>query len=209
MYETLIRPHDVHQAPKLVSIDTVIEQVKLHELRKEQRRLQQVAASDKKRSSRKRKREGEEEDGPDPDLGTGDQKRRRDVDATAPHPSTAAVTDSTPEARATFDPSYHQQLSRPAARLAALATSTPMAKPMSEVRGHTSYLTFASLLPVPSNPSDTKGSKAIDAIDTETGFESTETTTAFDQLIASIPEEVSGRTTSNESIFAELRLPLA
>lgn len=87
MYETLLRPHDVHHVPKLVSIDTIIEQVKLHEIKKEQRRLEQVAASDRKRNSRKRKRQEDndiaEEDGPDPDLGTGDQKRRRDVDASS------------------------------------------------------------------------------------------------------------------------------
>lgn len=196
MYETLVRPHDVHQIPRLVSIETVMGQVKLHELKKEQRRLQQVAASDKKRNSRKRKREDEEEGGPDLDLGTGDQKRRRDVDAAAPHPSTAgliAVTAATPDAdSSTLDPP-HQTLSRQDARLASLATSTPMAKPMPEVRGHTSYLTFASLLPIMNQATGAKGTNFIDTIDTETSWEAMETTTAFDQLIASIPEEVRHR----------------
>jgi len=206
MYETLIRPHEVHQVPKLVPIESIIGQVKAHELKKEQRRLQQVAASDKKRNSRKRKREDEEEGGPDLDLGTGDQKRRRDVDAAAPHPSTTAATTtavtSAPETKsqdsttsivtiALGPPPQQQTVSRQDARLASLATSTPMAKPMPEVRGHTSYLTFATLLPITNQPTDAKGTKLIDTIDTDTSWEAMETTTAFDQLIASIPESVS------------------
>ena len=41
MFETLLRPHDVHQVPKLISIDSVVEQVKLHDLKREQRRLEE------------------------------------------------------------------------------------------------------------------------------------------------------------------------
>ena len=150
MYETLLRPHDVHHVPKLVSINTIIEQVKLHEIKKEQRRLEQVAAADRQRNSRKRKREEDngraEEDGPDPDLGTGDQKRRRDVDASSlPTPLAVGQVQAEPNT----GPEPTSLLSkRKESRLAALATSTPMSRPMPEVRGHTSYLTFATLLPL-------------------------------------------------------------
>ncbi|KAG8758866.1 tRNA (adenine-N(1)-)-methyltransferase catalytic subunit trm61 [Serendipita sp. 396] len=150
MYETLIRPHDVHQVPKPISIDSIVEQVKLHEVKKEQRRLQQVAASDKKRESRKRKREeavADEEDGPDPDLGTGDQKRRREGDNAV---DTATLVQRPTVMKGSQDSSSFAPVlpsERKEARLAALATSTPMAKPVAESRGHTSYLTFASLLP--------------------------------------------------------------
>jgi tRNA (adenine57-N1/adenine58-N1)-methyltransferase len=223
MYETLIRPHEVHQVPKLVSIETVMGQVKAHELKKEQRRLQQVAASDKKRNSRKRKREDEEEGGPDLDLGTGDQKRRRDVVAAAPHPSTTAATTtavtSAPETKsqdsstivstALGPPPQQQTVSRQDARLASLATSTPMAKPMPEVRGHTSYLTFATLLPITNQPTDAKGAKLIDTIDTDTSWEAMETTTAFDQLIASIPESVGFVRFILTSLFSLNRAQLA
>ncbi|KAG8834639.1 hypothetical protein FRC17_007941 [Serendipita sp. 399] len=150
MYETLIRPHDVHQVPKLVSIDSIVEQVKLHELKREQRRLQQVAASDKKRESRKRKREeavADEEDGPDPDLGTGDQKRRREGDNTG---DTATLAQQPTIMKGSGEYSNFAPIvptERKEGRLVTPATSVPMAKPIAESRGHTSYLTFASLLP--------------------------------------------------------------
>lgn len=185
MYETLVRPHEVHQVPKLVSIDSIVEQVKFHEMKKEQRRLQQVEASDKKRNSLKRKREQTEEGGPDLDLGTGDQKRRRDLDAS--HSSTAVDVGSI-VTNHTLDPSA-LPLNHKEARLAALATSTPMSKPMPEVRGHTSYLTFATLLPA--FTTETNAESKVDPASADVSWENTETTDAFDQLLASIPEDVS------------------
>jgi len=184
MFETLLRPHEVHHVPKPVTIDSIMEQVKLHEIKKERRRLQQVEASDRKRNSLKRKREQTEEGegGPDLDLGTGDQKRRRDVDAL--HPSTAVDIDITVIKHALDPPPM--SLNRKEARLATLATSTPMSKPMPEIRGHTSYLTFATLLPALAGVDNEKsGSPRADV-----SWENMETTTTFDQLIASIPEDV-------------------
>jgi tRNA (adenine57-N1/adenine58-N1)-methyltransferase catalytic subunit len=184
MFETLLRPHEVHQVPKLVSIDSIVEQVKLHEIKKEHRRIQQVEASERKRNNLKRKREQTEEGegGPDLDLGTGDQKRRRDGDAI--HPSTAVDVDITVTKHALDPPPM--PLNRNEARLAVLATSTPMSKLMPEVRGHTSYLTFATLLPALSGVDVEKGG----SVGADVSWENMETTTAFDQLIASIPEDV-------------------
>lgn len=190
MFETLLRPHDVHQIPKLISIDTVVEQVKLHDLKREQRRLEQVAASEKKRSNRKRKREDmEEEDGPDPDLGTGDQKRKRESEP----PPTSTATTATDHMRevTTLEPTPLQS-SRKEARLAALATATPMSKPLPEVRGHTSYLTFATLLPVMPLDGATIYQQNHTPIAADTSWGTT--TADFDQLIASIPEEASVET---------------
>lgn len=183
MYETLLRPHDVHHVPKLVSIDTIIEQVKLHEIKKEQRRLEQVAASDRKRNSRKRKRQEDndiaEEDGPDPDLGTGDQKRRRDVDASSlSTPLTVAQVQVEPN---TGPEPTSSLKTRKESRLAALATSTPMSKPMPEVRGHTSYLTFATLLPLADVQVGSSMAANVPSVDA--------TSTTLDRLIATIPEE--------------------
>jgi tRNA (adenine57-N1/adenine58-N1)-methyltransferase len=184
MFETLLRPHEVHQVPKLVSIDSIVEQVKLHEIKKEQRRRQQVEASERKRNGLKRKREQTEkgEGGPDLDLGTGDLKRRRDVDA--PHPSTAVDVDIIVTKDALGPPPMPPN--RKEARSAVLATSTPMSKPMPEVRGHTSYLTFAILLPALSGADFEKGNST----GADVSWENMDTTTAFDQLIASIPEDV-------------------
>ncbi|CAG7846795.1 SubName: Full=Related to GCD14-translational repressor of GCN4 {ECO:0000313/EMBL:CCA70645.1} [Serendipita indica DSM 11827] len=185
MYETLLRPHDVHHVPKLVSIDTIIEQVKLHEIKKEQRRLEQVAASDRKRNSRKRKRQEDndiaEEDGPDPDLGTGDQKRRRDVDASSlSTPLTVAQVQVEPN---TGPEPTSSLKTRKESRLAALATSTPMSKPMPEVRGHTSYLTFATLLPLADGNFQVGSSMVANVPSVDA------TSTTLDRLIATIPEE--------------------
>ena len=197
MYETLLRPHEVHQVPKLVSIDTIVEQVKLHEIKKEQRRLQQVEVSDKKRNSLKRKRDETEEGGPDLDLGTGDQKRRRDLSASHLSTAVAAVdVDITVNTHA-LDPSA-TSFNHKEARLATLATSTPMSKPMPEVRGHTSYLTFATLLPAQNIEI---GTEKLDPANADVSWENTETTDAFDQLLASIPEEVSILLTRSVFLF--------
>lgn len=186
MFETLLRPHDVHQVPKLITIEKVVEQVKLHDLKREQRRLEQVAASEKKRSNRKRKRDDMEgEDDPDPDLGTGDQKRKRESEP--PPTSTATAANDHLEEVTTLEPPILQS-SRKEARLAVLATATPMSKPLSEVRGHTSYLTFASLLPVIGQKGSIHSHQSGAPIATDTSWDTT--TADFDQLIASIPEDV-------------------
>jgi tRNA (adenine57-N1/adenine58-N1)-methyltransferase len=187
MYETLLRPHDVHQVPKLISIDDVMQQVKLHELKKEQRRLQQVAASEQKRNNRKRKREEEEVD-PDPDLGTGDQKRRRDATADAPHPSTL-LSEGTPEVATSLHPAASNAHSKES-KLNTPSTATPMSKPAAEVRGHTSYLTFASLLPLSVYDGNSHYVKTSD-LPKEDSSMYTADTISLDHIIASMPQEVS------------------
>lgn len=184
MYETLLRPHDVHQVPKPISIDDVIQQVKLHELKKEQRRLQQVAVSEQKRINRKRKRE--EEVDPDPDLGTGDQKRRRDATADAPHPSTS-LSENTPEVATSLHPAASNTNSKES-KLNTLSTATPMSKPAAEVRGHTSYLTFASLLPLSMYDGNSHYVKTSD-LPKEDSSIYTADTISLDHIIASMPQE--------------------
>lgn len=68
MYETLLRPIEVFQTPQLPSISTVSEKIKLSEIKREEKRLRQIAANKANAAavaSAKRKRpEGEEEEEP-------------------------------------------------------------------------------------------------------------------------------------------------
>ncbi|KAK0464198.1 tRNA methyltransferase complex subunit Cpd1 [Desarmillaria tabescens] len=120
MYETLLRPHDVSQIPALPSIDDAAEKLKRAELKREEKRLKQIAQGQRT----KRKREG---DSADPDA-LLEVKRTKTEDATE---EISVKTDEIPQDLTT--PNTNNKFS--------------VSKVMSEVRGHTSYLTFACLLP--------------------------------------------------------------
>jgi len=58
MYETLLRPHEVSQVPRLVQIDTITEKLKQFERSREDKRQRQIATSRARRNAtEKRKRE--------------------------------------------------------------------------------------------------------------------------------------------------------
>ncbi|PBK97345.1 tRNA methyltransferase complex GCD14 subunit [Armillaria gallica] len=119
MYETLLRPHDVSQIPALPSIDDAAEKLKRAELRREEKRLKQIAQGQRT----KRKREGDEEDPDELEV-----KR--------------AKTDEVTEEISIKSDEILQDLQAPNTN-----NKFSVSKVMSEVRGHTSYLTFACLLP--------------------------------------------------------------
>ncbi len=129
MYESLIRPHDVYQLPRPITVSEVIARVKAKEISNEERRLRQIQAS--RQQTRKRKRQGT---GEEPDEDGPPNKRRKD-DAETAQQGTGDL-----EAGRTAEP--------PQTRVENTDPKTPMSKPMSDVRGHTSYLTFAVLLPL-------------------------------------------------------------
>lgn len=238
MYETLLRPHEVHTPPPLRSVAEVAADLKQAALIREQKRLQQIAASDARRAqlaasgnlpAKKRKRgavapeQTERESGasalnemttageleskkPRREEGHGDVPAAASLDpdaessalnenSTAPLHKTAAqpptlstalnVATSTsapsePEPEpADMDqakedliaiiPEPPQELSLSVdekGEKASVAVSSsiveasaapskmmPVAKVLNEVRGHTSYLTFAALLPSAYEPS--------------------------------------------------------
>jgi tRNA (adenine57-N1/adenine58-N1)-methyltransferase catalytic subunit len=157
MYETLIRPHEVAHVAAPLPIDAVREKLQVAEVQKEERRLKQIAASRAKRddaagttqgspsakqSGNKRKRdetnnEAVEEGGED---SQSDAKRAKtqsqyvgetDNDFVEPLSSGADLQSKAKETEA------------PAMSPSLLTVS----QPIKEVRGHTSYLTFACLLP--------------------------------------------------------------
>ncbi|KAK0243922.1 tRNA methyltransferase complex subunit Cpd1 [Armillaria nabsnona] len=119
MYETLLRPHDVSQIPALPSIDDAAEKLKRAELRREEKRLKQIAQGQRT----KRKREGDEEVPDELEV-----KR--------------AKTDEVTEEISVKSDEIPQDLQAPNTN-----NKFSVSKVMSEVRGHTSYLTFACLLP--------------------------------------------------------------
>jgi hypothetical protein len=135
MYESSIRPHDVYQVPRPITVSEIIARVKAKEASNEERRLRQIQAS--RQQNRKRKRQGT---GEEPGEDEPPSKRRKDDAEEAAEED----TDNLEAGRAT-EPSITP---RPKPRIENMDHKVPMSKPISEVRGHTSYLTFAVLLPL-------------------------------------------------------------
>ena len=184
MYETLVRPIEVFQIPPLQPISIVSEKLKRSELKREDKRLRQIAANKAAAAaSAKRKRDTMAADGnvdgslnaatelPHGAGQTGRTSKRVktedegvpqmeendmdvDVEITAiGSPSTSAF----PLVKA-VDPITTTSLSMSTTDVVAdipisTATTTPakinVSKALPEVRGHTSYLTFACLIPIP------------------------------------------------------------
>lgn len=164
MYENLLRPHEVSQVPTLQHISTVSLKLKQSEKRREEKRIRQIAAS-RSRTVEKRKREAVE-NGDDEEY--GDTGAEVDDDADSKEKDTKRVkTDNEPaDVLANSSVQAQPPSSTPAQGDADVKMDSPMpvpitlleadttepttqllAKVMSEVRGHTSYLTFAVLLP--------------------------------------------------------------
>jgi tRNA (adenine57-N1/adenine58-N1)-methyltransferase len=135
MYESSIRPHDVYQLPRPITVSEIIARVKAKEISNEERRLRQIQAS--RQQNRKRKRQGT---GEEPDEDEPLSKRRKDDVEEAAQEGTDDL-----EAGRAAEPSITPC---PKSRIENTDHKVPMSKPISEVRGHTSYLTFAVLLPL-------------------------------------------------------------
>lgn len=135
MYESSIRPHDVYQLPRPITVSDIIARVKAKEVSNEERRLRQIQASREQNRKRKRNGTGEEPDEDEPPS----KRRKEDAEEDAQE-----GTDDLEAGRAA-EPSITP---RPRSRIENTDHKVPMSKPISEVRGHTSYLTFAVLLPL-------------------------------------------------------------
>lgn len=148
MYETLLRPLDVTHVPAPTAISEIGEKLKQAERRREDKRLKQIAAG--RSNAAKRKREGGVEPSPadaeDADESLGSKRVKTDDEnllPVAPDPE-SEVMDLDTELPDTALPTF----TRPASSQSpAPATKISLSKVLSEVRGHTSYLTFASLQP--------------------------------------------------------------
>lgn len=138
MYETLLRPQQVDVVPAPPPVGRVAAQLKRAEARREEKRLRQIAQAQQQRGA-KRKREdgGEGAEGAEGTEGEGAQDAKR------------ARTEEADDSAATDTPLAGTPVPVPAqeAQEEADARTISVSKAFPEVRGHTSYLTFAVLLP--------------------------------------------------------------
>jgi len=160
MYETLLRSHEVSQAPRLAQIDTIAQKLKQLERKREDKRQRQIAASRAHRNAtEKRKREGDDDDNnagggvdPDPDVHELEAKKAKTTAAAAqsdddtPAPDVVmdvdeGVLEDQPPATPADDAMPPVPVPEPALAMQVLSRHSK------EVRGHTSFLTFACLLP--------------------------------------------------------------
>jgi tRNA (adenine57-N1/adenine58-N1)-methyltransferase catalytic subunit len=158
MYETLLRSHEVSQAPRLVQIGAVAEKLKQQERNREDKRQRQIAASRARRhATEKREREDDSDN-------IADGVVNRDPDFHEPEPKktkTSAPIDedtSAPDIVMEIDEEVlpDQPPPAPVMTVGAVPPSPLPAPPPAiqvlskqskEVRGHTSFLTLACLLP--------------------------------------------------------------
>lgn len=126
MYETLLRPHEVQQLPTPLPLSHVIDKLKDMEKFREEKRLRQIA-------NHKRKRE---------DAGFSEPDKRARTEE-----SGAAGDQSNLQASLITDREEDDAIE-------VEAQTVCLSKVCHEVRGHTSYLTFARLVPFTSEPLD-------------------------------------------------------
>ena len=157
MYETLVRPHEVNQIPDLSLITEVTERLKKGERKREEKRLRQIANS-RLNHQFKRKRIYQS-DGSSKEEAGNKRARTDDEDDPDSRPSLEHIpsTDSQPQ---TGDVQIKGMSSVKVDEVgndsdAETKAKLNVSKAMPEVRGHTSYLTFACLIPaVPSSSED-------------------------------------------------------
>lgn len=169
MYETLLRSHDVSHVPALTPIGEISEKLKQAERKREEKRLKQIATN---RAS-KRKREGEEglqeqqERGHDAEEAhepSGSKRVKTDeedtstADTRGPPDTEPQLIDIEPreDASTSMNTDTATGIPVPPTSTQPMLKSGPshtlpqkisVSKVFSEVRGHTSYLTFACLQP--------------------------------------------------------------
>jgi len=191
MYETLMRPHEVNQIPSLKSVRQVGEELKVMAVRREERRLRQIASSAASKVKRKREEAGDElspsevqedtsskrvktgegEDGKTSTMKVGAGIRKGDDGhdgslktnagtnlnfATNPEAATDKIKYSDCLAGGGASPNQwvvpaNVDESNSIGGDSGSGRHLNVSKVFPEVRGHTSYLTFACLVPFPSS----------------------------------------------------------
>lgn len=154
MYEALLRPHEVSQVPAPISIESVVAKSREAELEREARRQRQIAAS--KALKRKRAAADGNTDRDDEHAG----KRAKAEQIADEELELYEKTDVEP-APVVTRPSKAPTPNPPVSSDTLETTRVIVSRPFPEVRGHTSYLTFAchpisrtSPPAIPSAPAD-------------------------------------------------------
>ncbi|KZP18947.1 tRNA methyltransferase complex GCD14 subunit [Athelia psychrophila] len=138
MYETLIRPHEVNQIPALQSVSEISDRLKLAEQKREEKRLRQIALSRSNGIAKRKRSEVGDGDAVDPH----EENSHKRVKADDEDETMEAAVESFPPAdalEASSSPGDGAEGASPQ------TINVPTVLP--EVRGHTSYLTFACLVP--------------------------------------------------------------
>ncbi|KAF8587595.1 tRNA methyltransferase complex GCD14 subunit [Ramaria rubella] len=133
MYETLLRPHEVAQLPAPAPVSFIRDKLQRAEVGKEQRRLKQIAVSRARRA----------EPGPSSAAGAAEVRSANHDGAGKGRDKGKEKGKNTP----THTPTPTNTHTHTPTHTAPLTITTT--HPIKEVRGHTSYLTFACLLPSP------------------------------------------------------------
>ncbi|WWD16829.1 hypothetical protein CI109_101261 [Kwoniella shandongensis] len=145
--EVLIRTHELVPPPsssasQLGSISAIVDRLKGHEKRKEERRvIQMKTAREKVRKAKEAAGEIEAVDG-DTEIGS---KRKLMDDSTATEPVAPSETVTAVEVKP--EPSTTNGLTSSWSEPPVSYDSVVLTRPSTEMKGHTSYLTFASFYP--------------------------------------------------------------
>lgn len=167
MYETLTRTHDpVPLIPTLKPVSSAVDRIKTVEIKKGRRRDLQILEAKRKREEREKSKvdEGNAESAVDGDEGEPANKKRK-VEETDESPAIGDVDEAE-----TMDLQGDGSASASTTRPPTPGTATPsttnagpfkiekefVLKPGPHSRGHTSFLTFATLLPIMAKDDETR-----------------------------------------------------
>ncbi|KAJ3561348.1 hypothetical protein NP233_g10247 [Leucocoprinus birnbaumii] len=196
MYETLLRPHEVAQVPQLQSISEVSERLKDAEKKREEKRLRQIANNKARLAATeptKRKRGYEDDDPGRPvetpvqDLSSSDEspetKRVRTQEGKDAGVEEAEADVTTVSVQVDMIKADENEVDKlmvdDESRMEITGTTSPsspipdsrisVSNALPEVRGHTSYLTFAVLVPftAPLDSSSGTGGEAVSTTPSE------------------------------------------
>ncbi|KAG8953866.1 tRNA (adenine-N(1)-)-methyltransferase catalytic subunit trm61 [Tulasnella sp. 424] len=168
MYETLLRTIDVGSYPPLKSVGTVAEKLRDSDVKREARRIKQIEES-AIRAKEKGKKKAGESSGQEMDVEDAEhphgQKRKAGEDhpttgqTNAPHGDDSEAGPTTKKPK----PDGPSPVTLEMVTEKAAVERISLGKPFPEQRGHTSYLTFAILLPTiyPGAPESANAEHAI------------------------------------------------
>jgi tRNA (adenine57-N1/adenine58-N1)-methyltransferase catalytic subunit len=176
MYEALTRDHEP-AATQLPDVSMAIERIQGHEAKKERRRESQIAEAQRKREEKERKRKFEEGEAVEGDAEEGGQSKKARIDdereeedtpmdeasttaastpapeeatsssATAPLPLPTVATPSSSSKATNKNGKGHNNKKPPYVNPNHHTPKHMTFRAGAQTRGHTSYLTFATLLP--------------------------------------------------------------
>ncbi|KAF5334305.1 hypothetical protein D9611_014138 [Ephemerocybe angulata] len=166
MFETLQRPIEVSSTPKLASIEDAADRLKAAEIKREEKRLRQIAQNREKEAldkalaegggsgssgaGKRKQSEGDEDgEGGEGENGEGDVKRAKTQSSTTPE-EREGEKEEEGLPRVPVLTTREIKMPVPARSKSGkydMEGKIAVSKALPEVRGHTSYLTFACLVP--------------------------------------------------------------